>query len=463
MPLSDRCPFSLLIIFLSMMLAGSACRTSETPPEAEPEKARSLSSKGSPHILGPSREVFRIPSRSTYGPAPLTGLALSASADKLDKYSRAIGLEHEIFSFKDIVTGSAKGGYRYNWAPITAFLEGAKARGHHAILRFRDTDPELTAPGVPPDLLRRRVTALYDENIPNVPNQRKVFFPDWSNPELVKFYVGFFTRFAEKFDHDRTLATVQIGFGLWGEYHLDFPNLKQISDPTITSVATALGKIFPSKQDQLTILKTVEASLKQTPVGISIDAADENYTDFTRKEAWRKLPFGHFDDSLLATVEKEVNWRVFPNAKTALNGGEISYYNDNDQEEALSPEGPNGVSLAQEAKNRSLTYVIANGQPKYHGPDRIAAAGKLLGYSLKIEAAFVENGRTLVTVTNIGAAPVHFDLYAEIASARAPESLRGLAPGQRKSITIPGTGAPSAFRFWSPRLFDGEVIPFAGN
>lgn len=59
-------------------------------------------------------------------------------------------------------------------------------------------------------------------------------FPDWRQPELVEAIKDLWTAVAERYDDDPRLAFVQVGFGLWGEYHIyDGPQ--------------TLGRTFPDK------------------------------------------------------------------------------------------------------------------------------------------------------------------------------------------------------------------------
>ena len=92
-----------------------------------------------------------------------------------------------------------------------------------------------------------------------------------------------------------------------------------------------------------------------------------------------------FDDSLLCKQHKkenEPNWNFFGRDrwKTSPAGGEISYYNKNDQKNALAKNGPNGVSFEKAAEDFHLTFIIANDQPEYQKMDRIRAAGQACGY-----------------------------------------------------------------------------------
>lgn len=109
-----------------------------------------------------------------------------------------------------------------------------------------------------------------------------------------------FSRFAEKYDNDSRLAFVQVGFGLWAEYHIyDGPML--------------LGKTFPSKKYQSEFAKHLSASLKTTPWMISVDAGDDERSAYPENETLLALKFGLFDDSFNHARHKKENepsWNI---------------------------------------------------------------------------------------------------------------------------------------------------------
>jgi hypothetical protein len=412
---------------------------------------------------------FTIPSSSFgAGAAPMTGIVLWSDNGALDTYSQAIALEFKYFRYDDVATGSAASGYAYDWTPVLSFLSKAASRGHHGIIRFRDTDPFFgsagmpAGPGLPNSLRANTRTANYTEGIPGVP-PRTVIFPDWSNPELANFVVDFYTHLAAAIGSNPALAYVQVGFGLFGEYHLDFSNLSDFSDGTISSVETALGKMFPSKSDQFKILSAVGAQLRNTPWSISIDAGDSLYSDFANAPQWMSLPFGLFDDSFLSASGNADKWSIFAKAPGTLNGGEISYYTASDQQNALTSAGPNGVSLKDAARMRSLTYLIGNDQPAYRSPAEIATASLALGYHYQVIEASADGRVTRVTLKNTGVAGAFFDIYPTMGAVASTTSLRGLGSGQQQTYEIAGLGAGKDFSLTSPRLLPGQRIPFEGN
>src|SRR5690606_9222911 len=103
----------------------------------------------------------------------------------------------------------------------------------------------------------------YIKNLPDyketkgISENKETWFPDWSNQELKDFTLEFYEKFAERYDNDNRLAFLQVGFGLWGEYHIyDGP--------------FELGKTFPSMEFQTTFLKKMESEFKSLKWSISI-------------------------------------------------------------------------------------------------------------------------------------------------------------------------------------------------
>lgn len=60
-------------------------------------------------------------------------------------------------------------------------------------------------------------------------------------------------------------------------------------------------------------------------------------------------------------------------------GGELNYYTDHDQQHALDPEGPHGISFEQMAAQYHISYMIGNDQPEYQSMARIEEAGLSTG------------------------------------------------------------------------------------
>jgi hypothetical protein len=334
---------------------------------------------------------------------------------------------------------------RIDWAPLEKRLDAIRSRKHQAIIRFYDT--YVGKPSGVPDYLRKlpeyRETKGKSEG-------KETAFPDWSHPELGRFILDFYSAFAEKFDRDPRIAFVETGFGLWSEYH--------IYDGPMT-----LGGTFPSKDFQETFLRRLAGAIKETPWMISIDAAAEESTPFASRRELIDLPFGTFDDSFLCkqhAKENAPNWAFFGGERwrRAPRGGEFSYYTKSDQKDALAPRGPHGIPFEVAARDFHLSFIIANDQPEYQSMDRIRAAGRACGYRFRITDFRSGSGRSVLTVTNVGIAPIYTDAFVAIAGRRSPASLKGLGPGETRTCTVAAEGAGVSIE--CDRLVPGQKIEF---
>jgi hypothetical protein len=426
----------------------------------------SCSSSGSGADGGPGRLITVAP-RASASPAPLCGIVLWGSNGDIEEYSSAVRLEFSYFYYSDVASDDGAGGYAYDWTAVDSFLAAARGRGHHGIVRFRDTDPELGTTGrsLPASLWVGTRQADYDEGIEGAARKR-VVFPDWTNADIPAFIIEFYQRLAARYpDQSTGLAYVEVGFGLWAEYHIDYDNLSNFSSADADTAAEALGRLFPSRADQIAILTEIGRSLVNVPWGISVDAANEDFGPYPDGLPASVPPFGLFDDSLLQESwdsENRENWDAFARVVPATcNGGEFSYYTSYDQQHALDQNGPHGLSLAAAARRCALSFVIGDGQTDYQTPAAVASAGRSLGYALEVEEVRVLDGITSVRVRNVGSAPVTYPIFASFEDLSSAESLRGLLPNQARTLTVAtGDPDPASFSFTSPVLLPGQVIPY---
>lgn len=402
-------------------------------------------------------------------PAPLCGIVLWGSNPGMDRYGSSVTLEFSYFHYSDVASDDAAGGYSYDWSDVDAFIQTAVARGHHAIVRFRDTDPELGSTGrsLPASLWAGYRTAKYDEGIEGA-TQKTVAFPDWTNPDLADFIIEFFGELARRYpDQGTGLGYVEVGFGLWAEYHIDYGNLSGFSDPQTATREGARGRLFPSRDDQVRVLEAIDGAFVNMPWGISVDAADTGFGPYATTPPSSSPRFALFDDSLLHAgwkTENRPNWDFFGERRDAAhNGGEFSYYTERDQRYALSiPGGPNGFGLDEAARECSLSFVIGDGQTDRRTPAEIASAGALLGYSLTVVSLTREGDLATVRVRNDGVAAVTYDVFATFGDASSAESLKGLMPGGERSLVLSSPAAAlQNLSFDSPVLLAGQRIPFA--
>ncbi len=144
---------------------------------------------------------------------------------------------------------------------------------------------------------------------------------------------------------------------MWAEYHIyDGP--------------FELGKIFPSHGFQESFVNHLGKVLKSIPWSISIDAASETYSPFSRQPGLLNISFGLFDDSFMHERHADYNgenWEFFGSKRylTAPAGGEFSYYSDFDQQNVLNIEGIYGVTYEEAAAHFHLSYMIGSDQPSY--------------------------------------------------------------------------------------------------
>lgn len=373
---------------------------------------------------------------------PMTGLVLWAGTPATRTHD--IQLEYSYMLYRDVVDERGA----YDWSVVDELLADVASRGHQAILRFRFIYPGDRVTAVP-DSIRRMPD--YRETLSRSEGQRTAFC-DWSHPALQAFAIEFHTRFADRYDDDPRLAFVQVGFGLWAEYHIyDGP--------------MRLGRTFPSKAYQARFLKHVSEVYEKTPWSISIDAAEEERTPFSEHPELQELRFGNFDDSFLHKQHHAYNescWDFFGRQRFLLApaGGELSYYTRHDQERAMAPDGPHGERFEAAARRFGISYMLANDQPGYQSVERFNEASRSLGYAFTVHECVTNGSTTRVTISNSGIAPIYFDAYPSVGGVRSEQSLLGLAPGQRAVFEIPVGGERGVFAIACDRLVAGQAIGF---
>lgn len=370
---------------------------------------------------------------------PMTGLALWDDSEHAA--TDAVQLEFFYLTYAALVPKKGE----IDWRPLEQRLDAIKARKHQAIVRFHDT--YVGKPSGVPEYIRKlpdyRETTAKSEG-------KDTVFPDWSHPELARFYVEFYTKFAETYDRDPRIACLETGFGLWSEYHIYDGPMK-------------LGGTFPAKEFQEKFLRHLAGTFKATPWMISIDAAAEETTPFASHRDLIDLSFGVFDDSFLCkqhAKENAPNWAFFGRDRwrRAPAGGEFSYYTKDDQKNALAPKGPHGVPFETAARDFHLSFIIASDQPEHQTMDRIRAAGMSCGYRFRVTEYRAGGGKSILTLTNTGIAPIYHDAFMAVAGRRSTTSLRGLCPGENRVCEVAAAGGDVTIE--SDRLVPGQKIDF---
>ena len=389
-----------------------------------------------------------IPLKSTIAKVqPMTGIVLWDTSDHLD--NQAIQLEFSYLGYGRMVTPEGD----WDWSLVDRKLAAIAARGHQAIFRFY-----LVYPGSPAETpAHLRALPDYKETEGKSEGQ-KTGFPDWSHPALDAFVKDFHTAFAARYDRDPRLAFIQVGFGLWAEYHIyDGP--------------FALGKTFPDRALQGALFRHFAAVYKETPWSVSVDAAKEEVSPFQEDASLLELNFGLFDDSFLCKQHARVNeldWNELDRKRFLRSpaGGEFSYYNKRDQKEALAPRGPNGVSFEEAAKAFGISYMIGDDQPNYQAEERLREAGLASGYRFRVTAFSSaagrdgNAGRSEIVVRNEGVAPIYRDAFITVDGVRAKTSLKHLAPGNEATFTVPAGSETPKLTITSDRLVPGQEIGF---
>lgn len=381
---------------------------------------------------------------------PMTGLVLWSDNSKLaTDVSDAIRVEFSYLTYADVVSQDGL----FSWQRVDDILTTAASRGHHVILRFHDTYPGVTTPSVP-SLVTQEAgyhhTEVLVEGLPT-------FIPDWSSQPLEDFLISFLEAFAQRYNQDKRLLLLQLGFGSYAEYHL-FEGPFQ------------LGETFPSMAFQERFISRANDLFTQLQWAVSIDAANADYSPLGTQSAAQSYNFGLFDDSLMHETHSEgdseynrQSWLTFGSQsfQNRIMGGELNYYSDWDQENALAlPDGPWGTPFEWFAEEYHLSYVIANDQPQYQDTARLKQASMALGYRFNITALTCSETTCIVTVSNSGNAPIYYDAFVCLNDVCSQQSLRQLQPGESLAMKLNDVTLPFKVTISSPHLLEGQMIQF---
>lgn len=388
--------------------------------------------------------------RSITHPQPMTGLVLwpEEAKNRNATYGKTIQLEFSYCLPCKVVTGCDDDGtIQYDWTWFESILNDVSSRGHQLIARFRyeypssrDVDGNKGTTAVPAYIKARDdYNETYSEN-PG--GDGPTYYADWSNAELRRFTLQFYTDFAQRYSHDPRLAFLEVGFGHWSEYHIYGTKLQ-------------LGKNFPSKLFQKQFFQHLDTIMADIPWAVSIDAGDKTYSPVTENSILMKKHFGLFDDSFMHETHEigsgsgfnEKCWNAIGQGtrwQTGVCGGEISYYSSNDQKNFLSPDGLYGRTWEEQAAKYHITFMIANDAPRggVATPVRFRKGSMATGYRFVVKTCETDGTSTRLLVTNEGIAPLYRDAWFAIDDVRSETSLRGLLPGEERQIEIPAV--PSA-------------------
>jgi len=247
----------------------------------------------------------------------------------------------------------------YDWSSLEATLNAVSGRGKQMVLRFAYAFPG-QATNVP-----NYIKSLpgYNETS-GITEGLRTYFPDWSNAALKKAHIDLYTAFAARYDNDPRIAFLQIGFGLWSEYHIYQPGVQ-------------LGVNFPSKAFQTEFINHVDTVFDTLQWSVSIDAGVQSVSAFQSGSSLMNLDFGVFDDSFMHENHGDYNqsmWNHFnypQRYKKSVQGGEFSYYTTFDQQNVLNPAGIHGRTFADQSAKFHISYMIGNDQPNYQSNERL--------------------------------------------------------------------------------------------
>ncbi len=377
-------------------------------------------------------------------PQPMTGLVLwpDEAKDRNSSYGSTIQLEFSYCLPCKVVTGcETDGTIKYNWDAFDNLLADVASRGHQLVARFRyeypagtDVDGKKGTTAVPKYIKDR--TDYKETYASNPGGDGPTYYADWSNDELRRFTLQFYTDFAKRYADDPRLAFVEVGFGHWAEYHIYGTELQ-------------LGKNFPSKNFQKAFFNHLATVMADIPWLVSIDAADDSYSPVVGDETLEALDFGLFDDSFMHKTHEigtsdgynEECWNIIGKGsrwQVGVCGGEISYYSSKDQKNFLSPTGLYGHTWAEQATKYHITFMIANDAPRggVATPELFREGSMATGYRLAVKACRSNGESTQLLVTNEGIAPLYRDAWFAVGDVRSSTSLRGLLPGGEQWVEI---------------------------
>lgn len=379
---------------------------------------------------------------SITGVQPMTGIVLWSTNESVS--SSPIQLEYAYLKYSQVVGDDGQ----YNWTVVEQLLSEIAGRKHQAILRWHDTYVGQPT-GVPTYIKQLRDYAETNAKSEGKPTG----FPDWSNEIWKAFVLDFFSKFAEKYDRDSRIAFVQVGFGLWAEYHI-------YDGPMIP------GKTFPDIAFQTEFAKHLGKQFSQTPWMISVDAAGD-YAPFQNAEL-RKLQFGLFDDSFnhkSHAQENAPNWKTLglDRWKIAPTGGEFSFFSKKDQRDALASNGPYGIPFAHQAAKYHISFMIGDDQPRFRSAEVIREAGMQLGYRFKVTRFATGRNHSELRIENIGIAPIYYDAHPAVDGVRSANSLKGLLPGETRDFSIPQVSTEPELSIECDRLVAGQRIQFQAD
>lgn len=391
---------------------------------------------------------------------PMTGIAVWPWKAKEihSSYGQCIQLEFNYFKSSKMVKGcNDDGTIIYDWSSFDNALSDVASRGHQLVARFY-----YEYPGSPDEEPAPTVVPQYIKQLPDYNETYSqgagTYYADWSNAELQRFTIEFYTAFAERYAHDPRLAFLEVGFGHWSEYHI-YPT------------TVVYGKNFPSKEYQKKFLLHLSEVSDGLPWLISKNAADNS--SIPSDKELLALRFGMFEDSFMGkyfagggyeqrwnSISKGTRWH------TGVCGGEISLEN-NDQLNFLRPAGLYGYTFEETATKYHFSFAICNAvtDSEYGTPTRVKQASLSMGYRYLVKRCVTDGTKTRLLVSNVGIAPLYREAYFAIGDIRSETSLQGLLPSEEIWIEIATKPSPDGenIRIVSDYILPQQEIQFEAN
>jgi len=368
------------------------------------------------------------------GVQPMTGLVFWN--DSANTGSDACQLEFSYVGYDEVCSKQG----RYDWSEVEDRLKGAAKRRHQAILRFYDTYP-----GKPSAVPKWIKSSPGYKNVNAVSHDESTGFADWTHAGWRAFVLEFYAQFARKYDRDPRLAFLEVGFGLWAEYH--------VYDP-----GEQVGKNFPDKSFQVKFFDLMNEGFKATRWLISKDAYVETRSPFQEQLALLDIPFGIFDDTFTRAWSESYNmegWQFFGRDRwqVAPMGGEQLIDSTDQAKEIVQ-------NWARQANAFHVSFMIAEQWPNWMSGKLLRECSSSLGYRFQVRTFETSPAASRVTIANTGVAPIYYDAYPAVNGVRSKESLRGLLPNQARDFIIPSGASRAKFSIECDRLSPGQRIEF---
>ena len=414
-------------------------------------------------ILPASGEKWRDISlkREITHPQPMTGLALRpGKANEIhDTYGQCIQLEYEYYLPCEVVKGCKEDGtIIYDWSSFDKELYYVAKRGHQLVPRFRyefpfskNVDGNVGTTAVP-DYIKQLPD--YHETYSE---RYCTYYADWSNAELQRFTLQFYTDFSKRYAHDPRLAFIQVGFGHWAEYHIN--------------ATPEYGINFPSMEYQKTFLLHMDEVSNGLPWLVSKNAG--NNSPIPNDDELLALRFGLFEDSFMGKTfqgpSKILRWNSLGGEKRwqiGPIGGEVGpdYYENYN---FLNPEGLYENFFEDVASKYHVTFMGGNCAPENPNgtPERVKQASMATGYRFVVNKCSTDGFKTMMLVGNEGIAPIYRDAYFAIGDVRSETSVKGLLPNEEIWIEIAAEPSSdgSNIQIVSDYILPQQEIEFKAN